>query len=309
MSLETLNQQLKSRRFMPGWSKTTPSLWKEPRTPFPPSLWRYAEAKPALDRAGELVSTELAERRNLLLFDDADPNHYATTRTIVAAYQMLRPGEKARAHRHSPSALRLVLDAGEGVYTNVDGIELPMRPGSVLLTPGGAWHSHLNEGTADAYWIDVLDVPLVQALEPMFFEPHPDEFQPTLRRADRHDFLFDRDAIEARLAADEGGGDQPSILDLSSPAMPTVAIHMLGFGRAGGAFRMRETSNNVFAVAAGNGEVTAGPLASAFAAGDVISVPMWADTVITGQPGTRVLRVTDAPVMAMLGLFRSATGS
>ncbi|MBV1800420.1 hypothetical protein [Siccirubricoccus sp. G192] len=184
-----------------------------------------------------------------------------------------------------------------------------MRPGSVLLTPGDGWHSHLNEGTADAYWIDVLDVPLVQALEPMFFEPHPDEFQPTLRRADRHDFLFDRDAIEVRLAADEGGGDQPLILNLSSPAMPTVGIHMLGFGRAGGAFRMRETSNNILAVAAGNGEVTAGPLASAFAAGDVISVPMWADTVITGQPGTRVLRVTDAPVMAMLGLFRSATGS
>ncbi len=52
-----------------------------------------------------------------------------------------------------------------------------MMPGDVVLTPNWCWHGHGNDSRACAYWLDVLDVPLVQLLEPMFFEPHPDEFE------------------------------------------------------------------------------------------------------------------------------------
>src|SRR5215470_6334361 len=100
----------------PGWNKPTPSLWPEPRKTFPPRHWRYAEAKSGLDAAGRLMTTADAERRNLVLVNPMPGNAYATTRTIVVAYQIILPGERARTHRHTPNALRLVLDAEPGAY-------------------------------------------------------------------------------------------------------------------------------------------------------------------------------------------------
>ena len=90
---------------------------------------------------------------------------------------MIMPGEKARSHRHTPNALRLVIDAEPGAYTIVNGERLAMMPGDVVLTPNWCWHGHGNDSRACAYWLDVLDVPLVQLLDPMFFEPHPEEFE------------------------------------------------------------------------------------------------------------------------------------
>src|SRR5215475_9918489 len=80
----------------PGWNKPTPSLWPEPRKTFPARHWRYAESKSGLDAAGRLMTTADAERRNLVLVNPTPGNVYATTRTIVVAYQMILPGERAR---------------------------------------------------------------------------------------------------------------------------------------------------------------------------------------------------------------------
>jgi gentisate 1,2-dioxygenase len=88
----------------PGWNKPTQSLWPAPRKTFRPAHWTYEQARGALDAAGRLINTELAERRNLILFNAADGNTYGTVRTLVAAYQMIMPGEWAREHRHTPNA-------------------------------------------------------------------------------------------------------------------------------------------------------------------------------------------------------------
>ena len=105
-------------------------------------------------------------------------NSYATARTLVAAYQMVEPGEVARSHRHTPNALRVVVDAEPGMFTVVNDKKIPMLPGDVLLTPSWSWHGHTNESSARAYWIDLLDAPLAQLLEPMFFEAYPDRVEP-----------------------------------------------------------------------------------------------------------------------------------
>jgi len=94
---------------------------------------------------------------------------------LVAAYQMIMPGEWARVHRHTPNALRLILDAEPGTYTEVDGVNIAMEPGDVLLTPNWSTHGHGNDSKACAYWLDFLDAPLVQLLEPMFFEHFEEE--------------------------------------------------------------------------------------------------------------------------------------
>lgn len=123
-SLDELYPILNANRYMAGWHKKRRSLWPEPDSQFTPQHWRYAESKLALDKAGDWISTELAERRNLLMFNPVGDNDYSTVRTLVAAYQMVRPGEYAHAHRHSPSALRMVLDTPEGLFTVVNGVQI-----------------------------------------------------------------------------------------------------------------------------------------------------------------------------------------
>ena len=83
-----------------GWHRKRPSLWPEPRAHFLPALWRYADVRPILEAAGHLVDHELAERRNLTLTNPLPGNWYATVRTLVAAYQSIKPGEHALSHRH-----------------------------------------------------------------------------------------------------------------------------------------------------------------------------------------------------------------
>src|SRR5260370_730015 len=159
-SLEELYGKLEKVRMGAGWNKPTPSLWAAPRKSFVPATWAYEQARGAFDAAGRLINTELAERRNLILVNPAEGNTYGTVRTLVAAYQMIMPGEWARAHRHTPNALRLILDAEPGTYTEVDGTNIAMEPGDVLLTPNWSTHGHGNNSKACAYWLDFLDAPL-----------------------------------------------------------------------------------------------------------------------------------------------------
>src|SRR5215510_2256055 len=212
----------------PGWNKPTPSLWASPRKTLQPGHWRYEQARGALDAAGRLINTELAERRNLILVNPAEGNTYGTVRTIVTAYQMIMPGEWARAHRHTPNALRLILDAEPGTYTEVDSVNIAMEPGDVLLTPNWSTHGHGNHSKACAYWLDFLDVPLVQLLEPMFFEPAEDENGKDANNAapptKDSPFVFPLTDTLKRLdaAVPDPAGPFATNVELGNPAMDTI---------------------------------------------------------------------------------------
>src|SRR5581483_8378532 len=258
-SLEELYGQLGAIRMGAGWAKKTPSLWPEPKKTFKPYRWRYEQAKGALDAAGRLINTELAERRNLILQNPAEG--YATSRTIVAAYQMIMPGEKARSHRHTPNALRLVIDAEPGAYTVVNGKKLAMMPGDVVLTPNWCWHGHGNEGRACAYWLDVLDVPLVQLLEPMFFEPHPEEFETEIAVPTDSAMHFSWADTQRRLKeAEAKANGHPVEIALGDPAMETMALAMIRLKPGQGTPARKVMANSVFGVVEGSG--TTGPKAS-----------------------------------------------
>ena len=140
-TLEELYGKLDKVGMGPGWNKPTPSLWPAPRQTLVPAHWKYELAHGALDAAGRLINTALAERRNLILFNPAEGNTYGTVRTLVAAYQMIMPGEWARVHRHTPNALRLILDAEPGTYTEVDGLNIRFGvlqdPAILVLRPPG----------------------------------------------------------------------------------------------------------------------------------------------------------------------------
>lgn len=302
-SLEELYRQLAPISMGAGWAKPTPSLWAEPKRTFKPFCWSYAQAKGALDAAGRLINTELAERRNLILMNPVEG--YATSRTIVAAYQMIMPGEKARSHRHTPNALRLIIDAEPGAYTVVNGQKLSMMPGDVVLTPNWCWHGHGNEGRACAYWLDFLDVPLVQLLEPMFFEHHPDEFEKEILVANDTPMQFPWAETQRRLSEARTHSGAAEIA-LGDPALDTMALAMIEL-RPGGATKARKaTANNVIGVVTGSGVTEVEGETFSWRRGDVIVVPSWYEHVHRSEGGAVLFRVSDEPVMKKLGFWREA---
>jgi gentisate 1,2-dioxygenase len=301
--LDDLYPILRDRRFTAGWHKKTPSLWPEPKTAFQPRNWKYAEARRLIDLAGQWISTELAERRNLLMYDPVQDNEYASLPTLVAAYQMLKPAEHARAHRHTPNALRLVLDSEDEVYTVVDGVQLAMRPGDVLLTPGWTWHSHFNHGGANAYWIDFLDVPLVHRLESMFFEPHPDHFQ-KVAATPAHSVLRISIDDQTRLleAASEEQGHRQALLE--TPSLSTIALTVHQLEKGASTLKQQLAANQIWAVIEGAGNAEIGNVRIEWQAGDVFTVPIWHPFRIHAAESARLLEVSDAPVHKALGFYR-----
>src|SRR5690242_14401935 len=306
-SLDQLYSLLKPLNAGAGWNKPAPSLWDEPRKTFVPHCWRYDQAKAALDAAGRLINTELAERRNLILFNPVPGNAYATTRTLLAAYQMILPGEKARSHRHTPNALRLVLDAEDGAYTIVDGAKLCMRPGDVLLTPNWSWHGHGNESRAPACWIDFLDTPLIHALEPMFFEPHSLDYEPVAEIASQSPMRFAWEDTQRGLDAltAKGSGPAGAEIALGDPAMTTIALYMLRLNAGVKTPSHRTTANNIYAVAQGAGVSLIDGESFCWSRGDVIAVPAWRPHSHYASEDSTLLRVTDEPVLQRLGLLRA----
>jgi len=305
-SLDTLHALVQAVGLGPGWNKPAPTMWPEPRKNFWPAHWRYAEAKAALDAAGRLVTTEDAERRNLILVNPLPGNTYATARTLVVAYQMLMPGERARSHRHSPNALRLVLDAEPGAYTNVDGQRLTMLPGDVVLTPGFSWHGHANDSPAPAYWLDYLDVPLVQALEPMFFEPYPGDYEAVEDTPARAPLVFAWRETEAALGrvGPEPSGCFGRHVPLASPALRTLELWMMALEAGTRTKPVKTTANNVYSVVRGRGETIVDGERFEWSRGDVVAAPAWRPHEHHAAEDTVLFRVTDGPLLAALGFLR-----
>ena len=119
------------------------------------------------------------ERRVLSLHNPGLGGRPYAAGTLWGALQCLGPRETAPAHRHTPGAIRWVLE-GEGVWTTVNGDACDMRPGDLVLTPSWNWHDHVNGGDSEMFWFDGLDLPMVEALDAVFFEeyPGPGENQP-----------------------------------------------------------------------------------------------------------------------------------
>jgi gentisate 1,2-dioxygenase len=168
--LEDLPQQyrddLKALNLVPLWPSLRGVLPpKLPTRQTQPTHWPYKKLKPLLLKAGELTPIEKAERRVLVL---ANPGHGLEKMQASAAMylgmQLLMPGEWAPSHRHTPNAVRMIVE-GEGAYTAVDGEKCPMSRGDLILTPTGLWHEHGHDGTDPVIWLDVLDLPLVYYME------------------------------------------------------------------------------------------------------------------------------------------------
>src|SRR5262249_28336537 len=135
-----------------------------------PFLWTYkTDIEPLLYRSAELISTESSERRSLILVNPGLAPKRATVSTMYTAYRLNDPNEIMPPHRHSPNAIRLGL-TGSTNFTGVEGENITFGPGDLVLTPHDTWHNHGNQGDEPAVNLSVLDLPLVEALNSMYFE-------------------------------------------------------------------------------------------------------------------------------------------
>ncbi len=141
----------------------------KPDTGVVPHLWAWREMKQLMIESGRLIDINEAERRGLILLNPGLGGKPYMTNTIFGDVQILAPGEKAPAHRHTTSASRFFLE-GEGGYTTVEGEKCTMGPGDLIINPSWAWHDHGHEGKDDISYLNILDVPLVAGLGCVFYD-------------------------------------------------------------------------------------------------------------------------------------------
>ena len=87
-----------------------------------------------------------------------------TTSTLLAAFTVLEPGDRARPHRHTGAAIRFATRA-DGAATIVNGRRCEMKDGDLILTPPMCWHGHINESDHRIIWFDAANMPLIRAVE------------------------------------------------------------------------------------------------------------------------------------------------
>ncbi len=174
-ALAALHDEVHRNHMFPFWATTTEVAHDEIRQLMRsrravPHLWHYErDIEPLLRRSAELVSMSDSERRSLILVNPGLAPTRATVSTMYTAYRLNDPREVMPPHRHSPNAIRLGL-TGSMNFTGVEGEDIVFAPGDMVLTPCDTWHNHGNKGDEPAINLSVLDLPLVEVLNAVYFE-------------------------------------------------------------------------------------------------------------------------------------------
>ncbi|NWK96201.1 cupin [Sphingobium lactosutens] len=292
-------------------------------------LWKWSELKDILTEVAEISSPAVVERRVLEMMDPREhyPNGEGAIGTITACVQMLKPGETARPHRHSMNAVRFVIEATGGAKTVVDGKDLLMETGDLVLTPGWCWHAHVHQGSDPVIWLDVLDLPLHRFLGTEAFQPGPisDVREKTDDRAfgianivpmvsgrrDDYSPVFRypwADAVEAvgRAPLREDGTRQVRYANplTGGAALPFLDFHLVELDPATRASANIEVFDRVCHVVEGSGCALVGDATYALDAKDVFTVPGGRPLSLEADDGgkLRIFVSSNQPVFERLGL-------
>jgi gentisate 1,2-dioxygenase len=322
-----------ARHMTPLWEVLSALVPPQPRSPAQPAFWRYAELRDEVLEAGRLITAEEAERRVLILENPALRGQSCITQSLYAGLQLILPGEVAPAHRHTQSALRLVLD-GEGAYTAVDGERTTMRRGDFIITPAWTWHDHGNLGDEPVVWLDGLDIPLVRFLDAGFAEKtdetvqrqrlpegdalaryganmvpvdfHQQPSDPT--RVFVYPFARTHAALRdiARGTPDPHFGFKQRFVNPATGAspMPTIGAFAQWLPAGFDTRPSRSTDGTVYVCLQGEGEASVGDQRWGFAENDVFVVPSWQTLQLHAGRDTVLFSYSDRPVLQALGLWR-----
>ncbi|MFQ6027878.1 MAG: cupin domain-containing protein [Dehalococcoidia bacterium] len=337
---DQLNQyyhELEAFSVAPLWTVQESALTHEPKSQAVPHRWRWRELRPQALRATELIGTQDAERRVLMLLNPGLNGRTATTNSLFSGLQIVMPGEAARAHRHSPSALRFIIESVGG-YTNVNGDQIPMYPGDLVLTPNWNWHDHGNDTDQPIIWLDGLDLPLVTMLESVFFELYPEDVQPITQPVDfslsqygagglqpvweqataLHSPLmhypWDRtwQTLQGLAPIADGTPHDGIILEYQNPhtggpVMPTIGCYVQLLRPGESTQAHRHTASSVYHVVEGSGYSVVDGEQLDWENKDVFCVPGWAYHEHVNASNTEpavLFSFTDLPMLKSLGLLR-----
>jgi len=330
-------QRIDALGLTPLWEVLGALVPPQPKSPVAPVHFRYDAVRPHVMEAGRLISAEEAERRVLVLENPALRGQSCITQSLYAGLQLILPGEVAPAHRHTQSALRLVLD-GEGAYTAVDGERTTMRYGDFIITPSWTYHDHGNDGNDPVVWLDGLDIPLVRFLDAGFAEKSevksrtdtrpegdalfrygynmlPLDHAPAPSEPSRvfvYPYARTREALAgvARTGADPHFGQK---LRFVNPAtgrspMPTIGTFAQRLPARFATRPVRSSDSTVYVCLEGGGRATieGGGDAHAFdfARRDVFVVPSWHAFTLSADEDSVLFSFSDRPVQEVLGLWR-----
>ena len=310
----------------------------EPHSFSAPTLWRWSDLRTQALRSLDLVSPEDAGRRVVYLRNPQRREISAVCGLLFSGIQVMRPGERASAHRHGASALRFVME-GSGGYTVVDGHRVDLHPRDFVLTPGGTWHDHgVDDDGEICLWQDGLDIPLANALEANWYEVHPDHYQgvdhppndsagafggPALLPVNyswdrpyspllRYPFDATYESLHRAAAAGIESPFDGVMLRYTNPhtgghVMATMgaAMQLLRPGEATRAHR--HTGNVVYQVAKGSGHSVVGGRRFDWVERDIFCVPSWtphAHANTSTSDDACLFSFNDFPVLEKLSLWR-----
>ena len=326
------------QNLFPLWERLADLLSPEPRVRSRPHAWKYKDVRPALMQAAGIISAEEAERRVLILENPGLIGSSAITESLYAGLQLITPGEIAPAHRHSPSALRFLLE-GTGAYTAVGGEKAWMEHGDLVLTPSMQWHDHGHEGQDPVVWLDVLDLPLLTNLGAIFLDGFGDRRYPETRPAASSEALYgsnmrpigyenpsknsplikysyarSRGALEAMSRAADPDPILGYGLEYVDPltgrsALSTISTFLQFLPKGFLGQEQRVTDGRIFSIAEGFGQVDVGEgehkKTFSYAPRDTIVAPCWAPVSWRSQSDTFVFTASDRNVQQLLGVWRA----
>jgi gentisate 1,2-dioxygenase len=327
-------RQLQAESMSPLWENLRELVPLTPAGAAVAAKWDYeGTVRPHLMTSANLISAEEAERRVLILENPGLSGAASITSSLYAGVQLIMPGERARAHRHTQSALRFIIE-GSGAYTTVEGERTLMRPGDFVLTPSWTWHDHGNETDQPMVWLDGLDIPLVRFFKAGFAENSLLETQimhkavgdsvyrygnnllPVDWRSERPhsplvSYPYDRtreslDGVRKVDAPDPCHGFKMKFINPATGGypMPTIGAFMqlLPAGFAG--TRYCSTDGTVFSVAEGSGETHVGDQILRWKARDIFVVPGWASHSHHATTDAVLFSYSDRPAQISLGIWR-----
>jgi gentisate 1,2-dioxygenase len=334
---ERYYEEIRPLQLAPLWSVLKGLVPAQPVPAAQPFKWDWQDTYPQLLRAGGLISAEEAERRVLVLENPGLPGKSQVTDTLYGGLQLILPGETARAHRHTQSALRFVLH-GTGAYTAVAGEKTAMERGDFIITPHWTWHDHGHEGTDPVVWLDGLDVPLVGFLRAGFREEYSHKAQTTSRGAGEsaarfgsgllpvgyehtgatsplfsYPYARSREAIAVQARTSEPDAHLGVCMRYVNPvngdwAMPTLGTVLRFFPRGFGTKPYRSTDSTVLVGLEGEADVRVDGATMTLRPNDILAVPGWSEWTVSARDDTVMFSYSDRPVHEKLGLLREFRG-
>ena len=223
-ALDQLHADVHARNMAPFWAIDLANKNDEDRQlrdtrKAVPFAWNYkSDIEPLLWRSAELINMQSSERRSLILVNPGMAPKRATVSTMYTAYRLNDPNEIMPPHRHSPNAIRFGL-TGKLNFTGVEGENITFGPGDMVLTPHDTWHNHGNQGGDAAVNLSVLDLPLVETLNAMYFE---------------HDYTEEEQGARVRkiMQSERFPSDYSQRIYGSGGLMPRFVSHDRGTGNA-----------------------------------------------------------------------------